>query len=278
MRYKSLWNDVMSEYSPSITVKNHTKGSVWTRKPAPHNIRLYHEQHLWQGHISNEGFLLETGDQVEVDVDFGDHVTILETGVSLVYKSNGSYPEYEAASSNTNAASTDDEGSVDENDDEQLAYSTDEAASNNYDAVSINEDFVYEIEDELSTHSQDEAAPNNSGFVSVDDVSIAEIEDEPPTHAEDEAESVETETTGEFDGVNPPADCQDIPRYQGSPQLPTGENHHRPHRKMSFGLRALLGAFGFLALIVALGKYGQPLRRFPAIREKKGGKKTEQNE
>lgn len=79
-------NDVMSEYSPKITLKNQTKGDVWSRNPATDMIRMYSKKHIWQGHFSNEDFFLETGDQVEVSVDFGDQVTILETGLTLAYR------------------------------------------------------------------------------------------------------------------------------------------------------------------------------------------------
>ncbi|CAN6904950.1 unnamed protein product [Brassica oleracea] len=78
-------NNQMSEYSPKITLKNQTKGTVWSRKPATDQIRMYHERHIWQGHFLNEDFNLETGDQIEVAVDFGDQLTILGTGLRLAY-------------------------------------------------------------------------------------------------------------------------------------------------------------------------------------------------
>ncbi|KAL1216023.1 Disease resistance protein RPV1 [Cardamine amara subsp. amara] len=84
--YVSQKNDEMSEYSPKITLKNQTKGEVWRRNLATDMIRLYREKHIWQGHFSNEDFSLETGDQVEVSVNFGDQVTILETGLTLAYR------------------------------------------------------------------------------------------------------------------------------------------------------------------------------------------------
>ncbi|KAJ0230682.1 Toll/interleukin-1 receptor homology (TIR) domain-containing protein [Hirschfeldia incana] len=84
--YVSQQDDVMSVYTPKITLKNQTKGYVWSRNPATDLIRMYHEKHIWQGHFSNEDFLLETGDEVEVSVDFGDKVAILETGLTLAYR------------------------------------------------------------------------------------------------------------------------------------------------------------------------------------------------
>lgn len=81
----SQQNNQMSEYSPKITLKNQTKGTVWSRKPATDQIRMYHERHIWQGHFLNEDFNLETGGQIEVAVDFGDQLTILGTGLRLAY-------------------------------------------------------------------------------------------------------------------------------------------------------------------------------------------------
>ncbi|CAH8384639.1 unnamed protein product [Eruca vesicaria subsp. sativa] len=83
--YMSQQNNVMSEYSPKITLKNQTKGTVWSRKPATDHIRLYRERHIWQGHFLSEDLNLETGDRVEVAVDFGDQLTILGTALSLAY-------------------------------------------------------------------------------------------------------------------------------------------------------------------------------------------------
>ncbi|CAE5976733.1 unnamed protein product [Arabidopsis arenosa] len=83
--YVSQQNDVMSGYPPKIIVNNHTKEDVWIRSPATDHIRMYHEKHIWQGHFSNEDFCLDTGDQVEVSVDFGDQFTILEIGLTLSY-------------------------------------------------------------------------------------------------------------------------------------------------------------------------------------------------
>uniref|UniRef100_A0A1J3FJB4 TMV resistance protein N n=2 Tax=Noccaea caerulescens TaxID=107243 RepID=A0A1J3FJB4_NOCCA len=85
-RYVSQQDDVMSEYSPKITVKNQSKGDVWSRSPATDDICMFRENHIWQGHFGNEDFCLETGDQVEVSVDFGDEFTILETGLTLAYR------------------------------------------------------------------------------------------------------------------------------------------------------------------------------------------------
>ncbi|KAL1216025.1 Disease resistance protein RPV1 [Cardamine amara subsp. amara] len=84
--YASQKNEGMSKYSPNITLKYKTKSNVWSRNPATDMIRMYREKHIWQGHFSNEDFFLETGDQVEVSVDFGDQVTILETGLTLAYR------------------------------------------------------------------------------------------------------------------------------------------------------------------------------------------------
>nr|ACP30564.1 disease resistance protein [Brassica rapa subsp. pekinensis] len=84
--YVSQQDDVMSAYIPKITLKNQTKVDVWSRNPATDLIRMYREKHIWQGHFSNEDFVLETGDEVEVSVDFGDKVAILETGLTLAYR------------------------------------------------------------------------------------------------------------------------------------------------------------------------------------------------
>ncbi|CAA7032552.1 unnamed protein product [Microthlaspi erraticum] len=91
--YVSQEDNEMSGYSPKITVKNQTKGIVWRRNPATDHIRMYREKHIWQGHFSNEDFYLETGDNVEVSVDFGDQVTILETGLTLVYSYREQNPD-----------------------------------------------------------------------------------------------------------------------------------------------------------------------------------------
>lgn len=85
-RYVSQQDDVMSEYSPKMTVKNQSKGDVWSRSPMTGHICMFRENHIWQGHFGNEDFCLETGDQVEVSVDFGDEFTILETGLTLAYR------------------------------------------------------------------------------------------------------------------------------------------------------------------------------------------------
>ncbi|CAH8319747.1 unnamed protein product [Eruca vesicaria subsp. sativa] len=143
--YVSQQDDVMSAYIPKITLKNQTKGYVWSRNPATDQIRMYREKHIWQGHFSNEDFLLETGNQVEVSVDFGDKVTILETGLTLAYREVIEVP------------------------DEQLSETDDE---DDYDVV-------------------------------ID------------------------------------------------------ESQRRPRRKVGMGLKTLLGAFGMLAFIVVLGKYGK---------------------
>ncbi|KAF3595768.1 hypothetical protein DY000_02023758 [Brassica cretica] len=84
--YVSQEDDAMSAYSPKITLKNQTKGDGWSRNLATDHIRMYREEHIWQGFFSNEDFLLETGDQVQVSVDFGDKVTILKTGLTLAYR------------------------------------------------------------------------------------------------------------------------------------------------------------------------------------------------
>lgn len=81
--YESEQDDVMSKYSLKITVKNQTKGDVWSCNPATDRIRMYKEKHIWKGNYLYEDFILETGDQVEVSLDFGDQVTILETGLTL---------------------------------------------------------------------------------------------------------------------------------------------------------------------------------------------------
>ncbi|KAH0936788.1 hypothetical protein HID58_004249 [Brassica napus] len=55
--YVSQQDDVMSAYIPKITLKNQTKGDVWSRNPATDLIRMYREKHIWQGHFSNEDFV-----------------------------------------------------------------------------------------------------------------------------------------------------------------------------------------------------------------------------
>ncbi|XP_056858829.1 disease resistance protein RUN1 isoform X2 [Raphanus sativus] len=112
--YVSQQDDVMSACTPNITLKNQTKGDIWSRNPATEHIRMYLEKHIWQGHFSNEDFLLETGDQVEVSVDFGDEVTILETGLTLAYREvtevpNEQLTEIDDEVPNEQPAETDDE-------------------------------------------------------------------------------------------------------------------------------------------------------------------------
>lgn len=75
----SQQDDVMYVYIPKITLKNQTKRYVLNRNPATDLIRMYREKHIWQGHFSNEDSVLETGDQVEIYVDSGDTIAIIET-------------------------------------------------------------------------------------------------------------------------------------------------------------------------------------------------------
>ncbi|XP_018466418.2 disease resistance protein RPV1-like [Raphanus sativus] len=84
--YVSQQNDMLSAYSSRITLKNQTNGDIWSLNPATDHIRMYREKHIWQGHFSNDEYNLQTGDQVEVSVDFGDQIAILETGLCLAYR------------------------------------------------------------------------------------------------------------------------------------------------------------------------------------------------
>ncbi|XP_010536165.1 PREDICTED: TMV resistance protein N-like isoform X2 [Tarenaya hassleriana] len=125
--YTSNLNNVVSEYSPTITVKNHTKGSVRTCRTEELDVRMYREQHLCHGHLPNDDLDFEQGDRVEVEVDFGGQVTVLQTGVALVYEAKELYTEslcrprieYNHASNEHGIVSTE-EGSIDETRDEQL--------------------------------------------------------------------------------------------------------------------------------------------------------------
>ena len=117
--YVSQQDDVMSAYIPKITLKNQTKGDVWSRNPATDLIRMYREKHIWQGHFSNEDFLLETRDEVEVSVDFGDKVAILETGLTLAYREVPEVPIEQLTETgdevdNEQLTETDDEVVIDE--------------------------------------------------------------------------------------------------------------------------------------------------------------------
>ncbi|XP_048602791.1 disease resistance protein RUN1 isoform X3 [Brassica napus] len=117
--YVSQQDDVMSVYIPKITLKNQTKGDVWSRNPATDLIRMYREKHIWQGHFSNEDFLLETRDEVEVSVDFGDKVAILETGLTLAYREVPEVPIEQLTETgdevdNEQLTETDDEVVIDE--------------------------------------------------------------------------------------------------------------------------------------------------------------------
>ena len=116
--YVSQQNDVMSAYSSKITLTNQTKGDVWSL-PATDHIRMYREKHIWQGHFSNEEFNLQTGDQVEVSVDFGDKVAILETGLTLAYREVPEVPIEQLTETgdevdNEQLTETDDEVVIDE--------------------------------------------------------------------------------------------------------------------------------------------------------------------
>lgn len=62
----------------SITVKNLTRGGEWIHrlgKPIP----------LSYSNLLTNDFRVETGDQMEVDVDCDDRITVFETGFALAY-------------------------------------------------------------------------------------------------------------------------------------------------------------------------------------------------
>ncbi|KAG6737281.1 hypothetical protein POTOM_058795 [Populus tomentosa] len=72
----------------SITIKltNHTKGFTKDCRKVAVNLVKSCEDHLWQGHISNKSFQLDSEDEVELIVDCRNTMTVKKTGVYLVYE------------------------------------------------------------------------------------------------------------------------------------------------------------------------------------------------
>ena len=66
-----------------ITIKltNHTKGFTKDCRKVAVNLVKSCEDHLWQGHISNKSFQLDSEDEIELIVDCGNTVTVKKNGV-----------------------------------------------------------------------------------------------------------------------------------------------------------------------------------------------------
>ncbi|KAJ6854563.1 hypothetical protein NC651_039485 [Populus alba x Populus x berolinensis] len=74
-----------------ITIKltNHTKGFTKDCRKVAVNLVKSCEDHLWQGHISNKSFELDSEDDVELIVDCGNAMTVKKNGVYLVAAAPG---------------------------------------------------------------------------------------------------------------------------------------------------------------------------------------------
>ncbi|KAG6738251.1 hypothetical protein POTOM_057860 [Populus tomentosa] len=72
----------------SITIKltNHTKGFTKDSRRVAVNLVKSCEDHLWQGHISNKSFQLDSEDEVKLIVDCRNTMIVKKTGVYLVYE------------------------------------------------------------------------------------------------------------------------------------------------------------------------------------------------
>ncbi|CAL2236091.1 unnamed protein product [Prunus armeniaca] len=83
--YSSCLDNIVSQDLTSISVINYTKGTMRTSRPVAIDVVASHEDHLWQGNLSNNVFNLEDCDEVEVIVDFGPQFSVKKTGASLVW-------------------------------------------------------------------------------------------------------------------------------------------------------------------------------------------------
>jgi len=69
-----------------IKLTNYTKGFTKNFRAVAINLVKSCEDHLWQGHISNNFFKLGSEDEVELIVDCRNTMTVKKTGVYLVYE------------------------------------------------------------------------------------------------------------------------------------------------------------------------------------------------
>lgn len=83
--YSSCFDNAVSSDLPSLSVINYTKGVITTNKPLTNDVVMSTEDHLWQGHLSNKTFKMESGDEVEIIIDFGAEITVKKIGISLVF-------------------------------------------------------------------------------------------------------------------------------------------------------------------------------------------------
>ncbi|KAG7548207.1 hypothetical protein ISN44_As12g034100 [Arabidopsis suecica] len=87
----TLWTNFVcpmgysSIYPWAIMVRNLTRGSAWIHSLGSSKIRIRMNSNL----LAND-FHIETGDQIEVDVDCDDRFTILATGIALCYAARDS--------------------------------------------------------------------------------------------------------------------------------------------------------------------------------------------
>ena len=65
----------------TIKLTNHTKGFTKVSRRVAVNLVKSCEDHLWQGHISNKSFQLDSEDEIELIVDCGNTVTVKKNGV-----------------------------------------------------------------------------------------------------------------------------------------------------------------------------------------------------
>lgn len=83
--YSSCVDNTMTTDLPSLSVINYTKSVIKTNKPLTNGVIMSTKDHLWQGHLSNQAFKMEAGDEVEIIVDFGAEITVKKIGISLVF-------------------------------------------------------------------------------------------------------------------------------------------------------------------------------------------------
>ncbi|KAM3746765.1 hypothetical protein ACB098_06G225600 [Castanea mollissima] len=70
----------------SISVVNHTKNISQTSRQIIADVVISPEDHLWLGNVSKGEFNLESGDKVDVIIDFGARFIVKKIGVSLLYE------------------------------------------------------------------------------------------------------------------------------------------------------------------------------------------------
>ncbi|KAG7543546.1 P-loop containing nucleoside triphosphate hydrolase [Arabidopsis thaliana x Arabidopsis arenosa] len=191
----------------SLTVKNLTRGGEWIH-------RLGKPTRLSYSNLLTNAFRIETGDQMEVDVDCDDRITVFETGFALAY----------------NARDPSDFcfGDIQFTFEEDILYYTVDGKYLRCRRKKFEQDPLQAV-----VHFLIQRERGKNGYPTNEVV--------PDLYA-----------------------CSFFPetsRYQenNQPVVDVEESHRRPRRKMRMGLRTILGAAGFLTLVVVLGKYGKPL-------------------